>query len=115
MGKLTTHILDTANGRPANNVTLRLYLDAAPRQLLATTVTNEDGRTDAALLDDAAIATGTYELEFDMGDYFAAQGNTLSEPPFLDTVLIRFALRADEHYHVPLLVSPWSYSTYRGS
>ena len=115
MGKLTTHVLDTANGKPANTVTIRLYRGDAQRELLSTTVTNEDGRTAAALLAGDTMATGTYELEFDVGAYFSAQGNTLSEPPFLDTVLIRFAVRADEHYHVPLLVSPWSYSTYRGS
>lgn len=115
MGKLTTHILDTANGKPASGVTLRLYSAGPDRELLVTTVTNEDGRSDAALLDDKAMATGSYELEFDIGAYFSGQGNAQSSPPFLDTVIIRFSMREDEHYHVPLLVSPWSYSTYRGS
>jgi 5-hydroxyisourate hydrolase len=115
MGKLTTHILDTANGKPANNVTIRLFGGGAQRELLATTVSNNDGRTDAALLDGDAMVTGSYELEFEIGSYFSAQGNSLSDPPFLDTVVIRFSARADEQYHVPLLVSPWSYSTYRGS
>ncbi|MGI9220027.1 MAG: hydroxyisourate hydrolase [Woeseiaceae bacterium] len=115
MGKLTTHILDTANGKPAANVAIRLFAAGAERTLLAKTVTNDDGRTDAALLEGDAMATGSFELEFDIADYFAAHGNALSDPPFLDTVVIRFSVRADEQYHVPLLVSPWSYSTYRGS
>lgn len=115
MGKLTTHILDTANGKPAANVAIRLFAGDAERTLLATTVTNDDGRTNAALLEGDAMATGSFELEFDIADYFTAQGNELSEPPFLDTVVIRFSVQADEQYHVPLLVSPWSYSTYRGS
>jgi 5-hydroxyisourate hydrolase len=115
MGKLTTHILDTANGKPASGVTLRLFRSGSDRELLVATVTNEDGRSDAALLDDKAMATGSYELEFDIGAYFSGQGNALSSPPFLDTVVIRFSMRKEEHYHVPLLVSPWSYSTYRGS
>lgn len=115
MGKLSTHILDTANGKPAGNVAIRLYSVGDQRELLTTRVTNDDGRTDSALLDGNSMANGTYELEFDIGSYFAAQGHTLSEPPFLDTVVLRFSVRADEHYHVPLLVSPWSYSTYRGS
>ena len=115
MGKLTTHILDTANGKPASNVAIRLFAGDAERTLLVTTATNSDGRTDAALLEGDSMATGSYELEFDVAAYFATQGNELSEPPFLDTVIIRFSVRPDEHYHVPLLVSPWSYSTYRGS
>jgi 5-hydroxyisourate hydrolase len=115
MGKLTTHILDTANGKPASNVAIRLYNVGDQRDLLASTATNDDGRTEAALLEGDSMVTGTYELEFDIGSYFAAQGNTLSEPPFLDTIVLRFSVRADEHYHVPLLASPWSYSTYRGS
>lgn len=115
MGQLTTHILDTANGKPAGNVAIRLFAGDAERTLLATTATNNDGRTDAALLEGNAMASGSYELEFDIADYFATQGNALSDPPFLDTVVIRFSVRSDEHYHVPLLVSPWSYSTYRGS
>ena len=115
MGKLTTHILDTANGKPAANVAIRLFAGDAKRTLLTTTVTNEDGRTNSALLEGDAMATGSFELEFDIAEYFASQGNELSDPPFLDTVVIRFSVRADEQYHVPLLVSPWSYSTYRGS
>jgi len=115
MGRLTTHILDTANGQPADNVCIRLFSGGAERELLMTTTSNEDGRTSAALLEGKLMDTGTYELEFDIGAYFSEKGNELSDPPFLDTVVIRFSIRADEHYHVPLLVSPWSYSTYRGS
>ena len=113
MGSLTTHILDTANGKPAAGVALRLYSLGAGREHCATAVTNADGRTDTPLLD--AMPSGSYELEFDMGPYFVAQGNDVAEPAFLDTVVIRFSIQAGEHYHVPLLVSPWSYSTYRGS
>ena len=115
MGHLTTHILDTANGRPASNVAIRLYASGEQRALLTTAVTNADGRTDSALLDGDAMQTGSYEIEFDIGTYFSTQGNPISDPPFLDTVVIRFSVRAEERYHVPLLVSPWSYSTYRGS
>ena len=115
MGQLTTHILDTANGKPASEVAIRLYACSDTRELLTTTASNTDGRTDAALLDGTSMQTGSYELEFDIGPYFAAQGNPSSDPPFLDTVVIRFSVRAEERYHVPLLVSPWSYSTYRGS
>jgi len=115
MGRLTTHILDTANGKPAGNVNLRLYAIDETRQLVASALTNNDGRTVAPLLDGDAMQAGIYELEFDVGSYFSVQGNSMSDPPFLDTVVIRFSVLADEHYHVPLLVSPWSYSTYRGS
>ncbi|MDH3533626.1 MAG: hydroxyisourate hydrolase [Gammaproteobacteria bacterium] len=115
MGRLTTHILDTANGRPAAKVRIRLYALNGGRELCASAVSNSDGRTDGPLLDGGAMQTGSYELEFDIGDYFAAQGSVIGEPAFLDTVVIRFAVSADEHYHVPLLASPWSYSTYRGS
>jgi 5-hydroxyisourate hydrolase len=115
MAGLTTHVLDTANGGPAAGVAVRLFELSPERTLVAETVTNADGRTDKPLLDDAALVTGSYELEFDIGEYFTAQGNRLAEPPFLDTVVIRCSLRAGEKYHVPLLASPWSYSTYRGS
>lgn len=115
MGRLTTHILDTANGKPAAGVALRLYRLAGSRAHCATAVTDADGRTDGPLLEGDDLIAGSYELEFDIGAYFLAQGNDLSDPAFLDTVVIRFGVRADEHYHVPLLVSPWSYSTYRGS
>lgn len=115
MGHLTTHILDTANGKPAGDVSIRLYASGEQRDLLVTAITNTDGRTDSALLEGDAMQTGSYELEFDIGAYFSAQGNPSTEPPFLNTVVVRFSVRAEERYHVPLLVSPWSYSTYRGS
>ena len=115
MGRLTTHILDTAHGGPAARVDIRLFAIAGTRELVATASTNDDGRTSEPLLEGAAMVTGSYELEFDVGDYFRARGVALAEPPFLDTVVIRFAMGSDEDYHVPLLVSPWSYSTYRGS
>jgi len=115
MARLTTHVLDTAHGAPARGVAVRLYSLAQQRTLLATSRTNSDGRTDTPLLDGDALETATYELEFDIGDYFANAGVEVSDPPFLDTVVIRVSLRSGERYHVPLLASPWSYSTYRGS
>ncbi len=115
MGRLTTHVLDTANGLPAANVAIRLFSVDGERELVAAAVSNGDGRTDAALLESDAMRAGTYELEFDIGEYFSVQSGIDSETAFLQTVVIRFAVNAVEHYHVPLLVSPWSYSTYRGS
>jgi len=115
MGRLTTHILDTAHGRPAANVEIRLYAHDGERTLLTSTVTNPDGRSDEPLLDGDSMRTGTYELEFDIGAYFSAQGIDLDDPAFLGTVVIRFSVNSGEHYHVPLLATPWSYSTYRGS
>ena len=112
---MTTHILDTAHGCPAAGVDIRLFAFGEARQLVASAVSNVDGRTGEPLLDGAAMETGTYELEFDVGDYFRVSETSLAVPAFLDTVVIRFSIKADEHYHVPLLVSPWSYSTYRGS
>ncbi len=115
MGKLTTHVLDTAHGMPAAGVTLRLFALRDERTLQAEAVTNADGRTDSPLLQGEHLLAGEYELEFDIGAYFAKQGVESPPPAFLGTVVIRFAMQAGEHYHVPLLVSPWSYSTYRGS
>ena len=115
MGRLTTHVLDTANGVPGGGIKIRLFSLDGGRELITSTVTNEDGRTDSPLLDEAAFKPGSYELEFSVGEYFAAAGNELADPPFLDDVVIRVSLADDSHYHVPLLVSPWSYSTYRGS
>ena len=115
MGRLTTHILDTTHGGPAAAVPVRLYRLDETRECLTETASNADGRTDDALLADGAMQTGHYELEFDVGAYFAGRGAAVADPPFLDTVIIRFSIRGDENYHVPLLVSPWSYSTYRGS
>lgn len=115
MGRLTTHILDTARGGPAVNVGIRLYTSGPARELVTSAATNDDGRAPHPLLEGDGMATGTYELEFDVGDYFRARGVELADPAFLETVVVRFSIRDDEDYHVPLLVSPWSYSTYRGS
>lgn len=115
MSRLTTHILDTAAGIPAAGVRIRLYREgeAAP---LAEALSNADGRCDAPLLAGADFQPGQYRLEFDMADYFRRRGAALDDPPFVDRVVLCFGI-ADRarHYHVPLLVSPWSYSTYRGS
>ncbi|MDX1404925.1 MAG: hydroxyisourate hydrolase [Woeseiaceae bacterium] len=115
MARLTTHVLDTANGKPGNGIRIRLYSVGDERKLLTTAVTNADGRTDGPLLGEDAFASGTYELEFAVGEYFAKTGNDVADPPFLNEVVVRVSLSDDGHYHVPLLVSPWSYSTYRGS
>lgn len=115
MGKLTTHVLDTARGRPGSGIPLRLFRLDGDRIEVAGAVTNADGRTDAPLLAGDDWRPGTYELEFRVGDYFAASGLDVADPPFLDLVTLRVGLAKDGHYHVPLLVSPWSYSTYRGS
>ena len=115
MGRLTTHILDTAHGGPAAGVEIRLFALGDTRRLLAHATTNADGRSEKPLLDSDSMKSGPYELEFDVGEYFANSGAAVADPAFLDTVVIRFSLRDDEDYHVPLLVSPWSYSTYRGS
>ncbi|HLZ56215.1 MAG TPA: hydroxyisourate hydrolase [Ktedonosporobacter sp.] len=118
-GRLTTHVLDTAQGRPAANLYIELWrysLDGAEPQLVKTLHTNSDGRTDAPLLADNELEVGVYELVFAVGDYFIAQEVTTTTPPFLDRVPVRFGIAdPNAHYHVPLLTSPWSYSTYRGS
>jgi 5-hydroxyisourate hydrolase len=117
MGKLSTHVLDTAQGKPGAGVRVDLYaLDAGGRTLLKTDSTNADGRCGAPLLEGDAMQPGKYELVFAAGDYFAAQGLVLPEPRFIDQVTIAFGIaHADQNYHVPLVVTPWSYSTYRGS
>ena len=115
MGRLTPHILDTSHGGPAPGVDIRLFVVGTSRELVASATTNDDGRTPHPLLDGELMQSGTYELEFDIGDYFRARGTVLADPAFLDTVVIRFAVNGDDDYHVPLLTSPWSYSTYRGS
>jgi 5-hydroxyisourate hydrolase len=120
MGKLTTHVLDTAGGRPAGGVRVRIFAvgadDSSPRQLLREATTNADGRCDAPLLEGDAFRAGRYEIVFAAGAYFAALGTVLPKPPFVDDVVLRFGIAdATQHYHVPLLVSPWSWSTYRGS
>ncbi len=118
-GRLTTHVLDTARGRPAAGLAVelwRLATDESGRALLRRVQTNADGRTDAPLLTGEELAVGTYELVFAVGDYFAAHGAATGEPPFLDRVPVRFGVAdPNAHYHVPLLASPWAYSTYRGS
>lgn len=117
MGKLTTHVLDTAHGRPGAGIAVELFkFDGDARRSLARTVTNDDGRCDKPLLEGDALSVGEYELVFRVGDYFAAAGVRVPEPRFIDCVVLRFGIAdAAEHYHVPLLVSPWAYSTYRGS
>lgn len=116
-GQLTTHILDTAHGCPAAGVTIQLWsIQPDGKTLLTTTQTNADGRTDVPLLVGAEFRPGLYELVFAMGDYFAQRDPNLPQPCFLDQVPIRFGIAdPDAHYHVPLLASPWSYTTYRGS
>ena len=119
-GAMTT---ETVSGRPAPGVKISLHeIGASARGLIKETATNADGRTDAPLIAGEPLRTGTYELSFHVGDYFAKAQNNLAharlaaDPPFLDVVPIRFAIAEPEgHYHVPLLVTPWSYTTYRGS
>ncbi|MFP5393329.1 MAG: hydroxyisourate hydrolase [Gammaproteobacteria bacterium] len=115
-GKLSTHVLDTAHGRPAAGVRIELYSVHTERTLLASTSTNADGRCDAPLLTGESMQAGCYELVFWVGDYFATQGVALPEPRFLDRVTVSFGIaNPTQNYHVPLVVTPWSYSTYRGS
>jgi 5-hydroxyisourate hydrolase len=117
MGQLTTHVLDTANGRPGAGMRLTLFrLMDGERRLITSATTNADGRCDSPLLHGAELDQGVYELAFEAGAYFSAQGVVLPDPPFLDQIVLRFGIAdAAADYHVPLLVSPWSYSTYRGS
>lgn len=116
MGRLTTHVLDTARGMPAAGLAIELFALSGERRRLMAVKTNKDGRCDAPLLEGADLVAGPYELVFAVGDYFRAAGVAASDPPFLDLVPIRFQV-ADPaaHYHVPLLVSPYGYTTYRGS
>lgn len=117
MGRLSTHVLDTHGGVPAAGLRIELFrLEAGAALALAAVTTNADGRTDGPLLAGDALVAGRYELRFHVGAYFAGRGVALPEPPFLDVVPVCFGV-ADPagHYHVPLLVSPWAYSTYRGS
>ena len=117
MGKLSTHVLDTAHGRPAAGVAITLFRqEAGDRRLLGRFTTNADGRCDSPLLEGALLLPGTYELDFAVGDYFAAAGLVLAVPRFLDIVTVRVGIAdAGASHHVPLLVSPYGYSTYRGS
>jgi 5-hydroxyisourate hydrolase len=117
MSRLTTHVLDTAHGRPGQNIQISLYkIVDNNRQHLLSTTTNNDGRCDAPLLEGDAFQAGIYELDFSLGAYFAALGLELPQPAFLDVVTLRFGVAdAAKHYHVPLVASPWSDSTYRGS
>ena len=117
MGKLTTHVLDTAHGCPAAGMKVRFSrLEKGGATELRALTLNDDGRADAPLLDGSTHRAGRYRLVFSVAAYFRARGVQLPEPPFLDEVTLDFGIAATaEHYHVPLLVSPWSYSTYRGS
>jgi len=117
MPKLSTHVLDTASGQPAAGVRIDLSMLAdGEYHLLKTLHTNADGRTDELLLDAETINAGQYELLFHVGVYFIESSSTLTQAPFLDQVPVRFTIvDADQNYHVPLLISPWSYATYRGS
>ena len=117
MGKLTTHALDTANGCPAAGLRVTLFrIEPAGASLVKSLLLNADGRADEPLLEGVGLKKGRYRLDFAVGAYFAARGTPLAEPPFLDQVPLDFGIAdVDAHYHVPLLVSPWSYSTYRGS
>lgn len=115
MGRLTTHVLDTARGRPGAGIAYTLYRIDGDREQVGAGVTDADGRAPRPLLDERAFEPGTYELVFDVGAYFGATPAAAGEPPFLGDVVLRFTLADDAHYHVPLLVSPWSYTTYRGS
>lgn len=117
MGKLSTHVLDTTLGAPAAQVKIELHaIFDGHSELLKSALTNQDGRTDALLLEPEEISAGQYELRFFVAEYFRARGVALADPPFLDIVPVRFGIDDPaRNYHVPLLISPWSYSTYRGS
>ena len=116
MGFLTTHVLDTARGQPAAGINIALYrVSGNSHRKIAEAVTNADGRTDAPILPEGKFKTGTYELIFFAGDYLRENGLANEDPLFLDGIPIRFGMSADDHYHVPLLLSPYGYSTYRGS
>ena len=115
--KLSTHVLDTYHGGPGAGIawTLEAQDDSGSWSKLAEGATNADGRTDGPLLADKALKTGAYRITYQIGAYFRGRGLSLPEPPFLDAVVVQVSLQAGEAYHVPLLTSPWSYSTYRGS
>jgi 5-hydroxyisourate hydrolase len=115
-GKLSTHVLDLSVGRPAAGLRIELHRVAPAPALLKKVVTNLDGRTEAPLLGPDEMASGTYQLEFHVGEYFASKGTAPAKAPFLDVVPVRFGISdSSASYHVPLLVTPWAYNTYRGS
>ncbi len=114
MARLTTHVLDTASGKPASGLRVVLRRDG-DANVLAETFTNAEGRLDKPLLDGAACKPGRYEISFHAGDYFRKQSVALADPAFLDVIPVRFALTQGADYHVPLLLSPYGYSVYRGS
>ena len=115
-GYLTTHVLDTARGCPAHGMKIELFrISVEDRTLLKTVTTNTDGRTDAQILPEDEFETGTYELVFHAGDYLDTAGTPPETPRFLDVIPLRFGMSQAQHYHVPLLLSPFSYATYRGS
>ena len=117
-GRLSTHVLDTHGGKPAAGISIELteLSDLGQPRVVARTMTNSDGRTDQPLIGGRPVPIGRYELTFSIGDYFAGRGVPMSDPPFLDQIPLRFSVSEPEgHLHVPLLVTPWSYSTYRGS
>lgn len=117
MARLSTHVLDAMHGRPAPDLSITLYrVTAQGRERVVAARTNADGRTDQPLLSGDTIAIGIYELDFEAGEYFRRIGIALPDPAFVDRVTLRFGIaEAHGHYHVPLLVTPWTYSTYRGS
>ncbi|WP_134681393.1 hydroxyisourate hydrolase [Paracoccus ravus] len=114
-GFLTTHVLDTAKGAPAQGMKIELFRLDPERRLIKETVTNHDGRTDAQILPETEFETGEYELLFHVGAWLDAQGHEAAKPRFLDVIPLRFGMSEQDHYHVPLLISPYGYSTYRGS
>ena len=117
MGRLTTHVLDLVSGMPAEGMEIELAAIEGPvRRVIAQATTNRDGRCDHALVEGARFTAGTWQLEFHVARYFRSRGVALPTPPFLDVVTVRFGVAGPEqNHHVPLLVTPWSYSTYRGS
>ena len=117
MGKLSTHVLDTMHGLPAQGVRIELYaIQGEARRLMKKAITDHDGRCSEPLLQGPEFTRGTYELIFHVGDYFAQKGVAMPEPRFVDLVVLRFGVaQPAENYHVPLIVTPWTYSTYRGS
>lgn len=117
MGRVTTHVLDTANGRPGAGMKIEFSVfEGQGWKHLKTVTANKDGRTDEPLIEGVALKPGQYRIVFHVAEYFRAQGTKIPDPPFLDRVPLRFGIAdAAAHYHVPLLCSPWGYSTYRGS